>query len=94
MPKAVFNAVVMSLADFEGSASTNLRNSLIAVQGADITELYHSFIVSCYLISLIKEPGVIEQVDLDMIVFLRGTFDSTNLWLEALLVKRLTAPNS
>ena len=92
--KAVFNAVVMSLTEFDEQATTELRKSLISIRGSDIPPQYHAFIVSCYLISMLKEPDLVQQADLDIIVSLRGTFGPTNRWLEALLVKQLTRPNS
>jgi spermidine synthase len=93
-PKAVFNAVMMSLTEFDEQATTELRNSLITITGSDIAPRYHAFIVSCYLISMLKEPDLVQQADLDMIASLRGAFDPTNLWLEALLAKQLARPNS
>jgi len=90
--RALFNSVVISLAKFEADTSARLRHSLIEEVSGALAPQFRSFIVSCYLVSLIKEPGPIQQVDLDTIESLRGEFDSTNLWLEALLVKKLTGP--
>ena len=84
----------MSLTEFEDQASIKLRNSLIAITGTQIAPNFRAFIVSCYLTSMLKEPGLVQQADLDLILSLRGTFNLTNLWLEALLVKQINSPNS
>lgn len=86
---ALFNTLVISLSKFDSFSGEALRKNLLDLQDANLGPTYKSFIISCYLSSLISDKSGIRQEDLDTIEKIRINFDTNNLWLEALLKKKL-----
>ena len=84
------DAIVISLDHFDDNAGIELRNSVIETRTTNLNPDYRSFIISCYLSSLIDNPAAISNEDLALLGEMGDTLDTTNLWLRQLLIKILT----
>ncbi len=91
---ALHRAIMLSLDRFSAQASVDFRAIIADMQQSNMPASFRSFVISCYLGSLIKHPEALDREHVETITMLRPQFDMRNRWLEALLSQTIMQRNA